>query len=190
MNVTLIAERYARALFDMALERNLLEEVYTDVKALAKLIKENRPLKLFLKAPIINPGKKREAMDEILKGFNPLTIAFVDLLIRKRRESTITDIVLQFIEQYNQYKNIIILRVTTAVPLSSDLKAKLNSVMAGFTGASLEIIEKVDESVVGGFVLGWDDKQYDASIRKQIEKMKKGLAKFNFYVKGIEHGRH
>ncbi|MEI6884019.1 MAG: ATP synthase F1 subunit delta [Bacteroidota bacterium] len=185
MNVTLIAERYAKALFDLALEQKVLEVVYGDMKNLAELIRENKALKLFLKAPIINPGKKRVVMNEILQGFNQLTIAFVDLLVRKRRESTIAEVVLQFIEQYNLYNNIVILRVATPVPMKEELKTKLRTVMAGYTTANLDIIEEIDESVVGGFVLTWDDKQYDASIRKQIERMRKGLARINLYVKEI-----
>jgi len=185
MNVTLIAERYAKALFEMALEKQALEEVNKDVSGLVTLIRESRPLKLFLKAPIINPGKKRVIMDEILKGFNPVTIAFINLLVSKRREMTIPEIVIQFIEQYNRYKNIVILRVKTAVPLDKGLREQISSVMASYTKANIEIIEEVDETMIGGFVLSWDDKQYDASILKQIERMKKGLARINLYVKGI-----
>jgi len=185
MNVTLIAERYAKALFEMALEKQALEEVNKDVSGLVTLIRESRPLKLFLKAPIINPGKKRVIMDEILKGFNPVTIAFINLLVSKRREMTIPEIVIQFIEQYNRYKNIVILRVKTAVPLDKGLREQISSVMASYTKANIEIIEEVDDTMIGGFVLSWDDKQYDASILKQIERMKKGLARINLYVKGI-----
>ncbi|MEI6888339.1 MAG: ATP synthase F1 subunit delta [Bacteroidales bacterium] len=185
MNVTLIAERYAKALFEMALEKKVLEEVNKDMVLLSTLIRETRPLKLFLRAPIINPGKKRAVMDEILAGFNAVTIAFINLLVAKRRESTIPEVVNQFVEQYNLYKNIIVLRVKTAVPIDQDLRGQFSSVMARYTKASIEIIEEVDESVIGGFVLSWDDKQYDASIQKQIDRMKKGLAKINLYVKGI-----
>lgn len=185
MNVTLIAERYAKALFDIALEKKVLEVVHKDVLDLAGLIKESKPLKLFLRAPIINPGKKRQVMAGILTGYNPVTSAFVNLLVSKRRESVIPEIVIQFIEQYNRYKNIIVLKVVSAVPLNNELRGQLNKVMAGYTKANIEIIEEVDESVIGGFVLDWDDKQYDASIRKQIERMRKGVARINLYVKGI-----
>jgi len=185
MNVTLIAERYAKAMFDMALERKVLEEIHKDAMDLSILIRENKPLKLFLRSPIINPGKKRTIMNEILKGFNPVTIAFINLLISKRRESTIPEIVIQFIEQYNRYKNIIVLRVKSAIPLEKELRGQINKVMAGYTNANIEIIEEIDDSVIGGFVLAWEDKQYDASIHKQIERMKKGLARINLYVKGI-----
>jgi len=185
MNVTLIAERYAKALFELALENKVLEEVYKDMNGLAELIRESRQLKLFLRAPIINPGKKRSVMAEILKGLNPVTVAFINLLVSKRRESVIPEIVVQFIEQYNTYRNIIILRIKSAVPLNTELRSQIEKVMSGFTRANIEIIEEVDESVVGGFILSWDDKQYDASILKQIERMKKGLARINLYVKEI-----
>ena len=190
MNVTLIAERYAKALFELALERNVLEEVNKDVLHLAGLIRESRPLKLFLKAPIINPGKKKTIMNEVLRGANPLTASFVDLLVAKRREKTIPDIALQFILQYNRYKNIVIVNVKSAIPLNDALRARLNSIMASYTGAHIQTVEVVDESVIGGFVLSWDDKQYDASILTQLEKMKKGVARFNLYVKKLEHGRN
>jgi F-type H+-transporting ATPase subunit delta len=190
MNVTLIAERYAKAWFDMAVEKGVLEEVRSDAIRLEVLIRESKPLKLFLRAPIINPGKKRSVLDSILKGFNPVTIAFVNLLVRKRREAVIPEVVAQFIEQYNLLKNIIVLKVKTAAPMTDDLRSQFLSVMAKYTESNIEITEAVDESVIGGFVLEWDDKQYDASIQKQIERMKKGLARINLYVKGIEHGRH
>lgn len=185
MNVTLIAERYAKALFEMAVVKNVLEEVSRDVIGLAGLIRESRPLKLFLRAPIINPRKKLAVMDEVLKGFNPVSTAFIRLLVLKRRESTIPEIVTQFIEQYNSYKNIVVLRVKSAIPLNEELRRQLNKIMAGYTKANIEIIEEVDESVIGGFVLTWDDKQYDASIQKQLERMRKGVARINLYVKGI-----
>jgi len=190
MNVTLIAERYAKALFEMALEKNVLEDVNKDVLHLALILQENRSLRLFLRAPIINPGKKRNVMDEILRGFNPVTTTFINLLIAKRRERTIPEIAAQFIEQYNRYKNIVILKVVSAVPMNGTLRNKLTSMMAGFTGANIRINEEVDASVIGGFVLSWDDKQYDASILKQLERLKKGVARINLYVKGIDHGRH
>jgi len=185
MNVTLISERYAKALFELALEKKVLEEVHTDMVKLSELIRESRPLKLFLRAPVINPGKKRAVMDEILRGFNKLTIAFINLLVAKRREAVIPEIVNQFIEQYYHYKNIIILRVTSVIPMNDELRTKLDKVMAGYTKANIEIIEEIDPSVIGGFVLAWDDKQYDASIRKQIDRMTKGLARINLYVKEI-----
>ena len=190
MNVTLIAERYAKALFEMALEKNVLEDVNKDVLRLAIILQENKSLRLFLRAPIINPGKKRNVMDEIIRGFNPVTVTFINLLIAKRRERTIPEITIQFIKQYNSYKNIVILKVVSAVTMSEDLRTRLISMMARFTGANIEINEEIDPSVIGGFVLSWDDKQYDASILKQLERMRKGVARINLYVKGIDHGRH
>lgn len=185
MNVTLIAQRYAKALFDLAVERNALEDVNRDIRELAELIRASRPLKLLLRAPIVNPSKKRSIMDEVLKGFNPVIIAFINLLIKKRRESVIPEIVIQFTEQYNAYKNIIVLKVTSAVPLTQEIIGQMKGVMSGYTSANIEITSEIDESVVGGFVLSWDDKQYDASVRKQIEKMKKGMARINLYVKEL-----
>jgi F-type H+-transporting ATPase subunit delta len=185
MNVSLIAERYAKALFEMAIEKNVLEEVNKDVIQLSGLIRECRPLKLFLKAPVINPGKKLSVLEELLKDFNPVSKGFLKLLVSKRREFTIPEISTQFIQQYNRYKNIVTLRVETAYTIDQALRQQLISVMGKYTHANIEIIEELDESVIGGFVLSWDDKQYDASIRKQIDRMKKGVARINLYVKGI-----
>ena len=188
MNVTLIAERYAKALLDMALEKNVLEEVRNDMVGLDAIIRESRPLKLFLKAPIINPGKKKAVLDELFSDFNPVTRGFINLLVSKRRENTIPDIADQFIRQYNKFKNIVVVNVRTAGPLNEALRQKVVSVMSKYTEANVQTTEVVDESIVGGFVLSWDDKQYDASIQHQIEKMKKGVARYNLFVNKV-YGR-
>jgi F-type H+-transporting ATPase subunit delta len=185
MNVSLIAERYAKALFELAIENNVLEDVYKDITGLSALISETRALRLFLKSPVINPGKKISVLDILLKDFTPLTRSFVRLLVVKRREFTIPEISVQFIEQYNRYKNIMPLKVETAYTIDEEFRRQLISVMGKYTGSDIQITEKLDDSLIGGFILFWDDKQYDASIRKQIERMKRGMARINLYVKGI-----
>lgn len=185
MNVSLIAERYAKALFELAIENNVLEDVYRDITGLAALIRESRPLRLFLKAPVINPGKKIAVLEIILKDFTPLIRGFVRLLVSKRREFTIPEISVQFIRQYNSYKNITPLRVETAYTIDEEFRRQLITVMGKYTGSNIDLTEKLEDSLIGGFILFWDDKQYDASIRKQIERMKRGVARINLYVKGI-----
>jgi F-type H+-transporting ATPase subunit delta len=185
MNVSLIAERYAKALFELAVENNVLEDVYKDITGLSALIHESKPLRLFLKAPVINPGKKISVLDILLKDFTPLTRSFVRLLVTKRREFTIPEISVQFIEQYNRYKNITTLKVETPYAINEEFRRHLISVMGKYTGSNIELTEKLDDSLIGGFILFWDDKQYDASISKQIERMKRGVARINLYVKGL-----
>jgi F0F1-type ATP synthase delta subunit len=57
--------------------------------------------------------------------------------------------------------------------------------MSNQTTGSIELIEEVNEELIGGFVLQWKDMQYDTSIQNQINKMKKGMAMINLYKKGF-----
>ena len=104
-----------------------------------------------------------------------LTLTFLSIITRKKRESFIPDISLAFIELYKDYKGILPTTVQTAGPLSDKLRSEVVDVMKKFTGKEIELMGEIKEELIGGFILQWNDKQYDASILKQIKEMKKGV---------------
>lgn len=186
MKGTQVAERYARSLFELALERNELEPVSEDVRLLKKICAENRDFVMLLKSPIVQSDKKVKIL-KLLFGdsIQPLTMAFMLLLIRKRRESHIPAITLSFIGQYQDHKHILPVAVRTVSPLSKELEKEMLDAMKRYTNHTVELAGTVDPDLVGGFVLSWKDKQYDASISHQIEKLRRAIAKINLYVKEI-----
>jgi F-type H+-transporting ATPase subunit delta len=181
-----VAVRYARSLFELSLEREELERVYRDVLLLQKACRDSKDLRMLLKSPIVQTEKKEKVMSTLFtKEVSTLTMGFLLLLVRKRRENFIPDIADQFVEQYQENANILPVDVTTAAPLSGKMKNEIEEIMKQYTKATIELNGKVDPELIGGFVLTWKDKQYDATLSHGIEKLRRSIAKINLYVKDI-----
>jgi F-type H+-transporting ATPase subunit delta len=182
---SLLGERYAKALYELAVERNVVDEVYHDILRLAASIRRSRELRLFLKAPVISPDKKQKIIRKLFGDrSNPLSLSFLLLLVRKRRESHIPDIAYEFIELYKNLHGILTVTVKTPLKLTGEIRDRVLGTMKKYTDARIDLVEETDPSLIGGFVLLWKDKQYDASIRKQINRMTRGVARINLYIKG------
>jgi F-type H+-transporting ATPase subunit delta len=186
MNVSHIAIPYAKALFELSVEQNVLEETLQDMKDVAELCKNSREIRLLLKSPLVKTDKKKTIFTRIFgKVLSKLSFTYLLIIIKKKREFIIHDIALVFIELYKDYKGILTTTLKTAVPVTDDIRKSIIGLMKNQTKGEIELIEEVREELIGGFVLQWKDKQYDASIRSQISRIQKGVAKMNLYVKGF-----
>ncbi|MBP6810388.1 MAG: ATP synthase F1 subunit delta [Saprospiraceae bacterium] len=184
MSVTRIATRYAKSLMELAMEQGKLTQVSADIISLNEASR-NRDLYLMLKSPIINGDKKIAVMDAIFKGkFDDLTMAYIKLLINKGREAYIPEISAEFATQYKTLQKITSVTVITAAEMSdavlADLKKKL--LESEVTSDNLEILTKVNPNLIGGFVLEFDNKRYDASISHKLEELRSAFSK-NLYIK-------
>lgn len=175
MSVTRIASRYAKSLLDLSQEQNKLERVMGDIQAFQKAT-EQRDFFLLLKSPIVNPDKKGTILKEIFSSkFDELSMAFINIILRKGRESYLPEIADEFITQYRALKQISTVKVTTATPMSEAgleaIKAQLKG--SNSTAANIEIETAVNPDIIGGFVIEFDDKLYDASVAHKLAKLKK-----------------
>jgi len=118
-----LAARYAKAILDLAVEKNELENVYNDMLFLRQAFRDSRDLVSMLRSPIIKADKKGKVLEAIGAGrISVITASFNKLLLTKEREAYLPEIVTAFIEQYKAYKGIHIVKLTTAVPVGEDLK--------------------------------------------------------------------
>jgi F-type H+-transporting ATPase subunit delta len=172
----IVASRYARSLMELASEGGKLDKVRDDMKELIRVIEENRDFRLFLKSPIIKADKKEKVLAELFKGkVAPLTFEFMRLLTRKHREGILYEIALAFDEHYKKSKNILTAIVTSANGLDKTTKKKLQELVESQTRGEVEIIEKVDPSAIGGFILRIGDRQIDKTVARQLSNLKKEL---------------
>jgi F-type H+-transporting ATPase subunit delta len=185
-NISHIAVPYAKALFEFSLEKNALESVYKDMQALASLCSSNRDFLLMMKSPILKTEKKQKILLAVFKdSISEITRGFLKIITAKKRESLLPDMALAFVDLYKDYKGILPTLLKTAVPVTEEVRQKVLEMMKNQAKGSIELVEEVKEELIGGFVLQWKDKQYDASILSQINKMKKGMAMINLYKKGF-----
>jgi F-type H+-transporting ATPase subunit delta len=185
-NISHVAVPYAKALFEFALEKDALENVYKDMKALTSLFKSNRDFLLMMKSPILKTEKKQKILTAVFKdSVSDITRGFLKIITAKKRESLLPDMALAFVDLYKDYKGILPILLKTAGPITEEVRRKVLDIMKNQAKGSIELVEEVKEELIGGFVLQWKDKQYDASILSQINKMKKGMAMINLYKKGF-----
>jgi F-type H+-transporting ATPase subunit delta len=186
MKVSKVAERYAQSLFNLSLERKEEAAVYSDILQLQKVCNENKDFRVFLKSPVVHSDKKLSIISEMFgAAFVKLTITFISILIRKNRESLIPEIAESFIEQYKDHNHILPVLFKSAVPPTETVRKQVMEIMKKYTNARIELFEETDPTVIGGFLLSWKDLQYDATISHQVEKLKRGVARVNLYVKEI-----
>ena len=178
------ASRYVKSLLGLAIEKNVLDQVHSDMLLFSKVVKENRALGLMLRNPVIKHDKKRDILEALLKGkVNALTMAFLDIITRKNREPLLPAIAREFHNTYNTFKGIGKATITTAVPLDDELRSAFGAMVKKLSDTKqIEMDEKIDRDMIGGFVLQVGDRQIDASIKSKLNTLKLNFSK-NPYIK-------
>ena len=178
-----ISGRYAKSLLDLAVEKKAVEAVYQDAIFFLGLT-ALRDFFLMMKSPVIKSDKKIKIFEALLNDkINALTMAFFRIVIQKGREQFLKEIMQELVSQYNVMKGITIVKFTSAVPVDDALSAKMEEVIA--KNSSLKTIEwqkNINEDLIGGFVLEFDNKLFDASIAFDLKAVKKQFLD-NIYVK-------
>lgn len=179
-----VASRYVKSLLDLAVSQGQLEKVHADMKLFSNTIDNSRELELMLKSPVIRHDKKNAILASIFKGkVTVLTMAFIDILTRKNREPLLPEIVREFHNAYNVYKGIGKASVTTTVPMDAKTRSQFETLVKKLADKKeIELDEKVDKELIGGFILNVDDRQIDASIRNSLKKLKLKFSE-NPYIK-------
>lgn len=179
-----IATRYAKSLIQLAQEKNVLEEVFADIKNIDNVLDTTPELRTFFKSPIINTDKKLAIAEKLFKGkSSDMVYQFVILLIKKGRESNFHDIVNAFITQYNTLKGVTPVKLITATKMESGL---VNTIVKNLKAKEflkdVELVEEVDPELIGGFILKYDDKMIDSSVRRRLNELH-AIIEDNSYVK-------
>lgn len=182
MSVTRIATRYAKSLVDLAIEQNKLDRIKEDVQAFEKAT-EVREFQLLMKSPIVKGGKKWSVIQKIFDGkFDPLTMAFMKILVDKGREGYLPEIAMEFNTLFKQKNEISSVKIITAKKLSESALASIKSKLEGSSNTykNIEIKVEVQPDLIGGFVIEFDDRLYDSSVKHKLELLKKEF-KDNLY---------
>jgi F-type H+-transporting ATPase subunit delta len=173
--------RYSKALLSLAIEKKNADTVFGDMQVLADVISENKDLLTLLKSPIIRADKKQNIFNLIFKdSFCELTKAFIEIIIRKGRESILNQIANGYLHAYKEHQNIVTAELTTAIKVDDKLRKEILSRIK--SDKNVEIAEKIDSEILGGYIIRIGDKQVDASVRRKLNEMKQGFNN-NPYIK-------
>jgi F-type H+-transporting ATPase subunit delta len=186
MSNSRLAGRYAKSLVDLAIEKNQLEAVYADMKYLQAVAKVSREFRNLLVSPVIKSDQKRSIVEALTKGkIGELSALFINLLVTKGREGELVEIAAAFIDQYNEMKGIHRIKLTTAVPVGDEMKKSIETKLKSERGlANIELETAVDEKLIGGFVLEFNNNLVDASILRDLKDIKKQFSQ-NLFIQGL-----
>lgn len=182
MQKTRAAKRYAKALLDYAVEKQQTEVVFREMTSLLKVMDENIEFQRLLLSPIVKTGVKRNVMLQIFPDKSDLVRQLVEVLVRNKRLSLTKAIAKSYVVQYNEYKQNQIAQVTTAQPISDSLKEQILLKVKQLTGnPNVELRNKVDQNIIGGFILRVGDYQYNASISSKFSAIQRNFQE-NLYA--------
>ena len=175
MNDSKISVRYSRALFQLALEKKLLDEVFEDMKFIAELCTHNE-MKNLLESPIVVPSKKREIFNGILGDkVQEITLSLINLVIKNGREYYLPAIARRFLREIKDYKGITETSITTAVKLDDNVVKQVEEFIAKTFSTKVELEQNIDKDIIGGFILRVDDSYVDASVKSKLRIIEKEL---------------
>jgi len=177
MNRGIISTRYAKALLNFALEKGVEEDVYGNIVCLSQSFREVPELESTLLSPAISTKEKQSL---ILTASGKITSdefkRFINLVINHEREGLLKSMCIVYIHLHNKHHNISICDLVTAVPVSQDVEDRIKSIVSHRTHGPVILEKRVDPEIIGGFVFEIDYNRLDASIRTQLNQMRRELS--------------
>lgn len=175
MNDSAISVRYAKALFESAREKKLLDQVRKDMNLMREICSVPE-FQFLLRSPLFPESKKCSIIRKVLgEGVQELTINLVDLVVKNNRELYLPGIARNFQDLYMKDRGIKAARLTSAGSLGAGLQEKIVRVIKEALDTEIELEVEEDKDLIGGFIMRIEDQQYDASVATSLKKMKKKL---------------
>lgn len=173
MAESIVAYRYAKSLIDLATEKKVVEEVNKDMVLFKEVCEGNRQFLKVMGNPIVRHDKKLGILKNLFESrVHPVTFSIFNVLTKKNREKLIYSIAEEFHKLYNIQHSIQHATVTTVEPLTDEQRTQFTKVVADATNKKVELEEKIDPKLVGGYVLRVGDTQVDTSVRKKLNELK------------------
>ncbi len=178
MDVGVLAVRYARALLDYARSRGVAEDVYHLSATMLECFADNPSLSRTLEDPLLSRQEKLGLLSSatVSEGdAKEVMERYYSLVIEKRRESYLPSSLRSYLDLYRQSEGIVVVKITTAVPLEKQMEEKILSRVSAALGKKIELKKIVDPQIEGGFIFDIDDCRLDASVAARIRKIRRQL---------------
>lgn len=181
MDLSKISVRYAKAIYLLGTEKGLLDQIKNDIVLISNILRSNADFKSVIESPVLKPSQKIKAVNLIFKGkIQELTLNFLNVLIKNKREVSLEGICRMFLDIYSKEKGIKTALITTAVSIDENTSKMLAELLARAFNAKIEIEHRKDPDILGGYILKVGDQQYDASVANSLRRMRQSLIKTDF----------
>lgn len=176
MKSTKSAIRYAKAILELSSETNAVDQVAADMERIVEAGNDTGDFQVFLNSPVIKTDKKISILKVLFSEFTDLTMSFIELITKNKREYLLTEIASAFVNLLKKQNGIVPISVTSAVKLEKQTLNQILEKLKSHVDGEFEVTEEVDPALIGGFIVRMEDKQIDASIASQLNRMKIELA--------------
>lgn len=171
-----IAKRYAGSLLDQAMQGGQLQTMVSDMKTVSEVCKQSRDLKAMLKSPVVKSNKKLAVLEQVFAGLSDLSKTLMRVLLDNKREAYLPAVADAFVAMYNEKSGIAEATVTSAHPLDTDSVETIKRYLASRLGKSqVHLNNVIDQKVIGGMVIRYEDKLLDMSVAKELKEIRKQL---------------
>ena len=179
---SLVTLRYAKALFLQAEEQGEAEQVLSDVDRIIQTLENYSELKLALIDPVIHTSQKQRIVRDIFQQhISSLMLLFIQMVMRNRREAYLENMFRNYRDIFNEKRGIKTVRLTTALKLGEREKEDIKQLIReAFDARKVDFREEVDERIMGGFIIQVEDQLLDASVRRQLEMIRRKLFAKNY----------
>jgi ATP synthase F1 delta subunit len=172
-----LARIYADALFDGAKQQSKLDLVREQVGAFADALERQKELSVFFFSPYFSTREKKEGIDKVLVGADEIIVNFLKVLVDNHRMPVLFRIRRQFDALWREENRLLPVEVTSAIELDDDVARQIAERVEQQTGRKVELTRSVDEDLLGGLVVRVSNVILDASIRNQLERLRRQVAK-------------
>jgi len=172
-----IAQVYARALFEVAKEHGILDEVRDDLTQFAQALSDTRELAVFFFSPYFSTQEKKDGLKRVVTGAEPAFMNFLEALIERHRMPAIFRIRDDYQEMWEDERHLLTVEVTSAIELDKATVSSIGDRIGEQTKRTVELSSKVDPDILGGIVLRVGNVILDASIRARLEQLRKQVAR-------------
>ena len=172
-----IAQVWARALFEVAKEHDLLDAVRDQLGAFTDALNENRDLMVFFFSPYFSTEEKQEGLTRAVTGAEPQLMNFLEALIERHRMPAIFRIKARYDALWEDERHLLPVQVTSAVALDKSTINHIGEQIGEQTRRTVELSSNVDPDILGGIVLRVGNVILDASIRNRLEQLRKQVAR-------------
>lgn len=173
MNIGTISKRYAKALLQYAIDNKTEDQVYSEMKMLAKSFSQVPQLRMAMDNPMLTKKDKLPLIKAAVGDKVSDTVShFLDLVLKNKREIFLQFIAMSYINAYCDLKHINTGKLVTATPVAKDVIEKMKQLVLKIKPGTLEFQAEINPDIDGGFMLFFDTYRIDASVTSQLKHIK------------------
>ncbi|MCH8147947.1 MAG: ATP synthase F1 subunit delta [Planctomycetes bacterium] len=171
-----LAKVYSKSMLDLAESQGQADELLDELHELADMIDKNAALGAFLSSPTVDVTARAQTLEKAFRGkASDLLVDSLQVLNRKERLGLLRAVCDTYRLAHEESRNIVDVHITTAVPLSDTLRGKIREAAAKFAGMGVELVERVDESVIGGLTMRIGDEKLDTTVAMQLRQISEAM---------------